>query len=273
VKRHYRGFTLIEVLAATALSVVILLAVYRAIDWASVAQRTGRDAAVADAIGAFVLRRLSDSVTDSVFHATWHDTETVHHPRNLAKDRLVKTKESGLRGKAESDTRSQLALSGGNQCLVIWATVDGQTNGTVGQTMSGGSSASPGSDDFELHVYHAGDRGLQELPTSIRDITLATARRSAQDQNGLSLTRLRISGTGESGRTGRTGDWYGVDSREFCADVRSLRLRYFEQGAWKDKVSDPTLVTAIDLSVTIIAGPGSFEYHAWSPWQTDRSLR
>lgn len=233
------GLTLVETLAASALSVAVLTGAYRALDWAARSQRAGRAQAAGDATLAGALGLLERCIA-----------EAGRTPAPGSIDSALRYASQGgtaarrQRGDAVFNPPArQLVCWGGRESLVLAARVDERD-----------SAPAPGASP--ACVFFRGRSGLAELPRSLQRLIAARLPAVERSTHGLFFVELLAADAiGEDAAP----EWQLLRIARLPGEFSRLTLRYLESGRWEPGWAErwDRMPDAIAISAAVDAGGAS----------------
>jgi hypothetical protein len=233
------GLTLVETLAASALSVAVLTGAYRALDWAARSQRAGRAQAAGDATLAGALGLLERCIAeagrtpapDSIDSALRYASQGGSAATRDAEDAVF------------NPPARQLVCWGGRESLVLAARVDERD-----------SAATPGASP--ACAFFRGRSGLAELPRPLQRLIAARLPAANRSKNGLFFVELLAADVlGEEAQP----EWQIRRIAALPGEFSRLTLRYLESGRWQPGWAQrwDLMPEAIEISAAVDAGGAS----------------
>ena len=225
------GFTLLEVMAATSLSVLLLLGVYRAMDLSAQQRQAGRSQAACDQLATSLLRTLEHELQAATPPAKTLAVDSAWQPFDMAKAKQASQSELTSRTTGLSIVAAD--PSGPNALGIVGNATSVVIPMRESTGMSSDPNAIPAARGFAWQ-----EAGTLSLPISWQQRLAATAfsdrqslQRAAARRDAVGATAFTL-GSHVDRNTGGRPQWSITERRPLGAEIQSLAFRYFDGSTW-----------------------------------------
>lgn len=247
---HRPGFTLLEIVLALGLTVLLMAAVYSALDMHWRYTVAGHDEFEKNQLARALLQKLSRDVRSIVFR----------EPEIVSDD---DSPEAGANGQGqttltrmtdpdEAITETRFAILGDSQTLILHVSQASEEFVETSQRQDETLRAS--SSDMHVVVWHPSDTGLRRLQDFLAGRTTGRFARVYRDYHISGLIRVETGGL-PLDSTNRRIDFESLAAGNMISapEVTSLRFRYFDGNDWQDEW-DSREMEAVPRAIEVTLG-------------------
>lgn len=244
------GFTLLEIVLALGLTVLLMAAVYSALDMHWRYSAAGHDEFEKTQLARALLQKMSRDVRSIVYR----EPEIVSDddsPEADANER-GRTTLTRITSPDEAIAKSGFAILGDSQTLILHVSQASEEFAENSQQQDQPLRAS--SSDMHVVIWHPSDNGLRRLREFLAGRTTGRHARVYRDYHIAGLIRVETGGL-PLDSTNRRIDFELLAAGDTISapEVRSLRFRYFDGNEWRDEW-DSREMEAVPRAIEVTLG-------------------